>query len=65
MLLPKVMIANAGMCRIKPMLDMTTEEWEQEIAVNLTGKNSYNPGMNLLSHTSQARFISINWQLNR
>ncbi|RFU35501.1 hypothetical protein B7463_g790, partial [Scytalidium lignicola] len=32
-----VMVANAGMCRIKPMLDVTPEEWEQELSVNLTG----------------------------
>ena len=31
------MVANAGMCRIKPMLDITPEEWEQELSVNLTG----------------------------
>ena len=32
------MVANAGMCRIKPMLETTPEEWEQELAVNLTGE---------------------------
>lgn len=34
------MVANAGMCRIKPMLDMSTEEWNQEMAVNLTGRTT-------------------------
>jgi NAD(P)-dependent dehydrogenase (short-subunit alcohol dehydrogenase family) len=39
-LFSKVMVANAGMCRIKPMLDMTAEEFEQELSVNLAGRES-------------------------
>jgi NAD(P)-dependent dehydrogenase (short-subunit alcohol dehydrogenase family) len=59
-LFPQVMVANAGMCRIKPMVDITPEEWEQEIAINLTGKKSYGTHVYFFSNIFQARFINTN-----
>ncbi|OQU95629.1 hypothetical protein CLAIMM_01811 [Cladophialophora immunda] len=32
-----VLVANAGVCKIKPLVDVSTEEWEDEMAINLTG----------------------------
>jgi hypothetical protein len=49
------MVANAGICRIKPMVDMTPEEWEQELAINLTGMFDFK---NRLKIAKKVRYLS-------
>jgi NAD(P)-dependent dehydrogenase (short-subunit alcohol dehydrogenase family) len=49
--LVKVMVANAGMCRIKPMLDITPDEWEQELSVNLTGMKLHRQIFKMMAHS--------------
>jgi meso-butanediol dehydrogenase / (S,S)-butanediol dehydrogenase / diacetyl reductase len=36
----QILVANAGICKIKPFVDVTTEEWEAEMAVNMTGEST-------------------------
>jgi meso-butanediol dehydrogenase/(S,S)-butanediol dehydrogenase/diacetyl reductase len=30
-------VANAGICQVKPLLEITTEEWDKTLAINLRG----------------------------
>lgn len=32
------MVANAAICRVKPFVDITTEEFESELSINLIGE---------------------------
>ncbi len=33
----QVVIANAGICEAKPLLEITTEDWDKMLAINLRG----------------------------